>query len=86
MRKLLDEGYQPVLAHPERYLYMTDEDDLHLKELGVCFQRNLGSLEGFYGGAVQERARRLEARGFYDFVGSDLHNPRYADFFERYVF
>lgn len=86
MKKLLDEGYQPVLAHPERYLYMNEDDYLRFKELGVCFQRNLGSKEGFYGGAVQERAKMLDARGLYEFVGTDLHNKRYADFFERYVF
>lgn len=86
MKKLLDEGYQPVLAHPERYLYMSGEDYFHLKELGVCFQRNLGSKEGLYGAAVQERAQWMDAQGLYEFVGSDLHNKRYAEFFERYVF
>ena len=85
MKKLLDEGYQPVLAHPERYLYMEDEDYHRLKELGVCFQRNLGSKEGFYGGAAMERAKMLDAAGMYEFVGSDLHNRRYAEFFEQNV-
>ena len=86
MKKLLDEGYQPVLAHPERYLYMNEEDYRRLKELGVCFQRNLGSKEGFYGEAVRERAQMLDANGMYEFVGSDLHDKNYARFFEQYVF
>ena len=28
----------------------------------------------------------LEAEGMYDWIGSDLHSVKYADFFDRYVF
>ena len=44
IRWLLTEGYQPVLAHPERYLYLTMEDYRLLKEAGAQFQRNPGAL------------------------------------------
>ena len=86
IRWLLAEGYQPVLAHPERYLYLTMEDYRLLKEAGAQFQRNLGTLEGMYGEAVSVRAEALQAEGMYDWLGTDLHNRKYAEFFDGYVF
>ena len=62
------------------------EDYRLLKEAGAQFQRNLGTLEGMYGEAVSVRAEALQADGMYDWVGSDLHNARYAEFFEHRVF
>lgn len=56
------------------------------KDAGAQFQRNLGTLEGMYGEAVSVRAEALEAEGMYEWVGSDLHNRRYADFFDNNVF
>lgn len=86
IRQLLDEGYQPVLAHPERYLYLQMEDYLSFKKEGCQLQRNLGTLEGMYGEAVMRRAESLEAENMYDWIGSDLHSRKYAAFFEKYVF
>jgi tyrosine-protein phosphatase YwqE len=86
IKRLLDMGYQPVLAHPERYLYL-DMDRYHsFKEAGVMFQRNIGSLEGLYGEAVSVRAEALMAEGLYDTQGTDLHNERYAQFFDSFGF
>lgn len=86
IKRLLDMGYQPVLAHPERYLYL-DMDRYHsLKEAGALFQRNVGSLEGLYGEAVSVRCEALLAEGLYDTRGTDLHNERYADFFDSFGF
>lgn len=82
IRRLLDMGYQPVLAHPERYLYLDKERYLSLKEAGALFQRNLGSLEGLYGEAVSVRAEALLSEGLYDLLGTDLHNMQYAEFFD----
>ena len=86
IRRLLDDGYQPVLAHPERYLYLHMEDFKAFKEAGCQLQRNIGTLEGMYGETVRYRAEALDAEGMYDWIGTDLHNRRYADFFDRYVF
>ncbi len=86
MRKLIEEGYRPVLAHPERYWYFSPEDYLRFKELGVEFQRNLGSLEGLYGAEAQHRACQLQDQGLYERLGTDTHSKRYTDFFEKYVF
>ena len=83
---LIEDGYKPVLAHPERYTYLEMDDIRALKEAGAEFQRNLGSVEGMYGENVSIRAREIIDEGFYDWIGTDLHNYRYADFFENHVF
>lgn len=86
IKRLLDMGYQPVLAHPERYLYLDMGRYHSFKEAGVLFQRNIGSLEGLYGEAVSVRAEALMAEGLYDTQGTDLHNERYAQFFDSFGF
>jgi tyrosine-protein phosphatase YwqE len=83
IRKLKADGLQPVLAHPERYLFLKWEDYLALKEAGAQFQRNVGTLEGMYGDAVRLRAEALANAGLYDWLGTDLHNRKYAAFFEK---
>ena len=42
-------GYYPVLAHPERYLYMRRDEYERLKSMDIKFQLNLFSLTGLYG-------------------------------------
>ena len=86
IRYLIEDGYQPVLAHPERYTYLEMDQVRALKDAGAEFQRNLGSLEGLYGEDVSVRAREMFDEGLFDWVGTDLHNYRYADFFENHVF
>ena len=86
IKRLLDMGYQPVLAHPERYLYLEMERYHCLKEAGTLFQRNVGSLEGLYGESVSIRCEALLAEGLFDMIGTDLHNERYADFFDGFGF
>ena len=82
----MEQGYQPVLAHPERYLYLQMEEYQAFKAAGVQFQRNLGTLEGMYGEAVCVRAEALDAEGMYEWVGTDLHKKKYADFFDEHIF
>ena len=86
IRRLLDMGYQPVLAHPERYLYLEMERYFRLKEAGVLFQRNAGAAEGLYGEPVSERCKALLEEGMYEMIGTDLHNAHYAAFFDGFGF
>lgn len=67
-------GYVPVLAHPERYNYMSNDDYRQLKGLNVKFQLNLFPLVGAYGAGARKKAGRLLKNGFYDLVGSDTHS------------
>ncbi len=73
-------GYQPVLAHPERYTYFYGkyEELVALRELGVMFQPNLNSLAGYYSPGAREVAERLIEQGFVEFLGSDAHGLKHT--------
>lgn len=66
-------GYYPVLAHPERYRYMNEDDYERLKRRGVLLQVNMMSLVGMYGGTARKKAEWLLKKGMIDLTGSDLH-------------
>ncbi len=66
-------GYYPILAHPERYIYMEKDDYRELKDMGVELQLNLFSLVGMYGETAQKKAEWLLKEGHYSYMGSDLH-------------
>ena len=82
IRSLIEDGYKPVLAHPERYLWANNRDYETLLDTGIAFQRNLGSIEGAYGAAVASRARFILQHGWYSFLGTDLHNIKYTEIFD----
>jgi len=81
LERIKNKGYTPILAHPERYLYMEKSDYEQLKAQGIKFQRNLFSIEGQYGEKVKKRCQKLLKWGMYDFLGSDLHR---IGVFQRY--
>lgn len=66
-------GYTPVIAHPERYMYMHERDCRLLKDRGCKLQLNLFSLSGAYGKQVGRNAATLLKQGLYDYTGSDIH-------------
>lgn len=72
--RIRSKGYTPVLAHPERYVYMDDEDYRRIKAIGVCFQSNLPSLVGAYGDGVRKKAEWLLKEGMADLWGTDTHD------------
>lgn len=67
-------GFRPLIAHPERYMYMDESDYSALKAKGYQFQLNLLSLSGYYGSRPRLVSEKLLAQGCYDYVGSDLHH------------
>jgi len=69
-------GYKPVLAHAERYLYYHDSfaDILELADSGVLLQLNLLSLSGYYSKQVLQMAKKLIKHNLISFIGSDCHN------------
>jgi tyrosine-protein phosphatase YwqE len=75
------QGYQPVIAHPERYIYLEHNKEFYeeLKDIGCLFQLNLLSLGGYYGKSVNELAQYLIKKGHYDLVGTDLHHARHLE-------
>lgn len=75
------QNYQPVIAHPERYIYLQHNKEFYeeLKDIGCLFQLNLLSLSNHYGKSVHELAQYLIKKGYYDLVGTDLHNTRHLE-------
>lgn len=74
-------GYQPVLAHPERYQYLIADKKLQeeLIDRKLIFQVNLLSLTGFYSKQVKDFGEMLIERGVVSFLGTDCHNSRYIE-------
>lgn len=82
---LTSNGYKPILAHPERYLYMAGS--LHefekLHDMGCRFQLNWLSLTGMYGDASMRILKHILNKGWYSFVATDLHSLHQLDRIER---
>ena len=74
LRKIKSLGYHPLLAHPERYMYMDKDEYQTLHQEGVKFQLNLPSICGGYGNTIKKRALWLLKEGLYDAIGSDTHS------------
>jgi tyrosine-protein phosphatase YwqE len=77
--KLLLKGYTPIIAHPERYMYLQTNqeyafDYTKLKDMGCEFQLNLLSLNGQYGKSVKDIATKLLKSEMYEYASTDIHN------------
>jgi protein-tyrosine phosphatase len=74
-------GYQPVLAHPERYLYFGANKRWYeqLRDVGCLFQLNLLSFAGHYGPDSRQLAEYLVKRKYFDLLGTDLHSGKHLD-------
>ncbi|HUH18955.1 tyrosine-protein phosphatase [Albibacterium sp.] len=85
--QLQTHGYQPVLAHPERYHYV----DRNLVKLNAfldrkCFlQCNALSFTGYYGKREQDIAFRLLDAGLIDYIGSDVHHDRHLEHLKKFT-
>lgn len=73
-------GYYPILAHPERYMYMDTDDYLELKKEDIKFQLNILSLGSYYGNTARKKALWMLKNGLYDVAGSDLHSEDAIEF------
>ncbi|MCM1028584.1 MAG: hypothetical protein NC342_03530 [Pseudoflavonifractor sp.] len=80
LQKIIDAGFTPLIAHPERYFYVSDMARYRQwKSMGALLQLNIISLDGYYGPEVKAKAEALLADGMYDRAGSDLHAHRHLD-------
>lgn len=70
------EGYQPVLAHPERYRYWSRHQSAwnNIIGSGCELQVNILSLVGHYGKRVQKTAYEILGSNKVDFLATDCHN------------
>jgi len=79
---LKTKGYQPVLAHYERYLFFLNEGiepARKFRENGVKIQMNLNSLTGHYGAAIKKQAELLVDNNLIDYVATDCHRIEHLD-------
>ncbi len=75
-------GYHPILAHPERYVYMGESDYQQLKDMGVKFQLNLPSIAGMYGNRIKEKAMLLLSEKVITYTGTDIHH---YNIFQKFI-
>jgi len=74
---LIDHGYQPILAHPER-LACTKKLEKHLdqvKDMGVLLQGNARCFTGEDGYNADQLVRQFLREGRYDLMALDMHEP-----------
>lgn len=83
MEEIKSKGYYPMLAHPERYVYMERKDYRRLCQAGVVFQLNILSASGHYGPDARHKAEWLMGNGMYRFAGTDLHRERHFELIEK---
>lgn len=69
VKKVLDMGFVPIVAHVERYNRFKGSDLLELKRLGCKLQVNIG-------GEKPKYIVRLLKEGYIDFLGSDAHRVK----------
>lgn len=80
------QGYQPIIAHPERYVYLERNKDFYreLKDVGCLFQLNILSMGGHYGRSVTDLAHYLLKSGYYNLLGTDLHHSGHLEGLQRF--
>lgn len=85
LESIIRKGYYPILAHPERYLYMKMSDYDPLKKMGLRFQLNVASLTGAYGEDAVKKAQKLLKDGAYNYIGSDIHRYRQVQIWDARI-
>jgi len=75
LRWIRDQGFRPIVAHPERYGHMLHKPDLpaQWRDAGAFLQVNYGSVVGRYGSEAQTVAFRILEGGLADYMASDFH-------------
>lgn len=79
---LIAEGYQIILAHPERYSSIQNDFKIaeNLFKKGILFQCEFGSYVGKYGRKAKKTAIKLAKNKMIFAFGSDSHRPSHNSF------
>lgn len=75
LARMREGGYRPIIAHPERYMGMSEQIELaaRWRAVGAFLQVNYGSLHGRYGTEARRAALELLEEGLVDYMASDFH-------------
>jgi protein-tyrosine phosphatase len=85
INNLVSLGYKPIIAHPERYDYISFPKDFNImRRMGALIQINAGSIFGQYGKKTKKIALQLLKKDMVDFVASDVHDFRENHLLEAY--
>lgn len=77
LESVLAEGYVPIVAHPERYEFVTENFDslIKIQKMGCLLQINTGSLDGNFGRGAKLNAKKMLNHHAVHVVASDAHSP-----------
>lgn len=77
-------GYQPVLAHPERYTYWHEKFSHYENafDRDVFLQVNINSFTGQYGPGVKRMAEKMVDAGIISYLGTDTHHIGHVNLWE----
>lgn len=77
LRRCRDRGFWPIIAHPERYIFVQEDPEIAYEwcRMGYGLQLNKGSLLGKFGREAQITAELLADHGLAACVASDAHSP-----------
>lgn len=77
--ELVENGYLPVIAHPERYVYIQKDVGIarEMMDYGCELQVDAGGLLSSAFGSERKTARRLLSSGMVSYIASDAHRPEH---------
>ena len=71
--ELRKNGYIPIIAHPERYHYLSIKELVEIVESGCLLQGNITSLSNKYGLIVRKNLELLLRKNLIHLIGTDTH-------------
>ena len=84
--QIINSGYVPIIAHPERYEFV----DKNMKKLlplineGALLQINAASIMGLYGSSAKKNVVKLLKNDMVHLIGTDAHDyKRVYDLYEK---
>ncbi|MBQ4264943.1 MAG: hypothetical protein IJB85_05475 [Clostridia bacterium] len=83
--EMMDHGYLPIIAHPERYRYIQRDLGVaqEMCDLGCELQVDAGGLLAPLLSDERRTARKLLKEGMVSYVASDAHRPADYDNYEK---
>ncbi len=83
--ELQSKGFQPIIAHVERYQYLHSDFDLIKKwqDQGIWIQINTNSLSGHYGLEIKNQTEKMLSKNLVDLLGSDCHRIEHLETMEK---
>ncbi len=86
VKRIQELGFTPVIAHPERYAYLSLNEIVDFCKQGALLQINYPSLCGKYGEETKQKAKELLSKGYISFYGTDLHSKAHVDCLNNYFY